>query len=78
MLFAGDDRKCGITSDKGWIPDYCHDLNACHEMEKLLPAVKRISYGMELRMICGIWPDVTFATARQRCEAFVEVMTEKQ
>lgn len=28
----GDDRCCGVTSDDGWIPDYCHDLNAMHEV----------------------------------------------
>lgn len=27
----GDDRFCGITSDKGWIPNYLFDLNAMHE-----------------------------------------------
>jgi hypothetical protein len=63
------------------IPDYPNDLNACHGFEKTLtdPA-RRFLYEVtlhELNMKHGlnisVWETV-HATARQRCEAFVETM----
>lgn len=62
------------------LPNWPHDLNAYHEMEKSIDdpfryvgALSRVitngEYGAQL-------PQLIFATARQRCEAFVEVMSK--
>lgn len=75
-----DDEINSIISNLyGWSADYCHDLNAMHEVEVTLG--KRLSdYGewlCEMTLVskedfpsCYIW----HATARQRAEAFLRVM----
>lgn len=80
------------------LPDYCHDLNACHEMEKLagenlMDADQWELYGklLEKQHPTAVLaaPDGSidrydFTTlmcdlsARQRCNAFYEVMTGAQ
>ena len=57
------------------IPDYCNDLNACHEMEESIPAERQLTYLTDLAPGAYTpWLQVT-ATARQRAEAFLEVMS---
>jgi len=46
------------------VPDYLNDLNACHEMEKVLDGSQILSY---LVLLQPNW----FPTAAQRCEAFL-------
>ncbi len=67
------------TNGKGsvWVtewPDYCNDLNAMHEAEKVLTDDQReVFYPRNL----GAWQspfNVIYATARQRAEAFLRVM----
>jgi len=59
-------------------PDYSHDLNACHEMEKAIGGEERIKYGVELAKFYKthdwyLWWHLIHVTARQRCEAFLRV-----
>jgi len=69
------------------LPDYCNDLNAMHEAEKLIPMEKQREYAF---IVAGMWDelwsdstdtdkangywDATYTTARQRAEAFVLTM----
>lgn len=71
-LFCRDTQlhKCG------WLPDYFSDLNACHEMEKVIKLAQRRDYWNWLyriteqgRMAEPGWLTTT-ATAPQRAEAF--------
>ena len=71
----GDDITVGIWSDDGWVPQYLNDLNACHEMEKVLKGGMRSKYDAELTLICSrdynfIWE----STASQRAEAFLRTI----
>lgn len=68
------------TAEIAWsanvILDYPRDLNACTEFEKLLEGNQRLDYVRHLTTIMDGWnmmPDftTTFATATQRCLAFV-------
>jgi hypothetical protein len=56
------------------IPDYCTDLNAMHEAEKVLTDDQReVFYPRNL----GAWQspfNVIYATARQRAEAFLRTV----
>jgi len=63
-------------------PNYCNDLNAMHEAEKILNSAQRIIYADQ---ICIIWTGrddrpvpmwfwITEATARQRAEAFLRTL----
>jgi len=70
---------------KEQIPDYPHDLNACHKMEKALPKSERMAYEAHLLLVIngrGLsdnnrhWQTL-HAAARQRCIAFVSVMEAK-
>jgi len=57
-------------------PDCLHDLNACHEMEKVLTGDQQHDY--ECHLLRMDYPDweikVTHATAAQRCEAFLRTL----
>jgi hypothetical protein len=57
---------------------YDTDLNACAEMEKAIPEGNslngRVAYTNALMRICGSHSECVFATARQRCLAFLKVM----
>jgi hypothetical protein len=56
------------------VPDYCADLNAMHEAEKLLLPDH---YGMFVWWLMEMSPKadfVTHATARQRAEAFLRTL----
>ena len=55
-------------------PDYLHDLNACHGMEKVLWEKGRVcAFEEMLDEICQPKP-IWYATAAQCCEAFVLTM----
>lgn len=87
------DRGCGIhpefTDSKDYlgrpmknpptweIPDYCNDLNAMHEAEKLLNkkgAERRIYIAMIYKLVGYHSYDVCHATAAQRAEAFLKTI----
>ena len=79
-------EACGwTTKHKGlWVerlqtyaalPDYLNDLNAMHEVEKVLKGGMRSKYDAELTLICSrdynfIWE----STASQRAEAFLRTI----
>lgn len=71
------------------LPDYLHDLNACHEMEKVLEPDQQYTYGMNLARMTINDPDfdddsfvpngfgwfvAIHATPAQRCEAFLRTI----
>jgi hypothetical protein len=72
------DGKYGQTD----VPDYLNDLNACHEMEKVLTLGQRVIYADNLCIIwtgrddraVPIWFWITEATASQRAEAFLRTI----
>ena len=60
---------------KKHLPDYCNDLNAMHDAEKVLKGGMRSTYDAELTLICSrdynfIWE----STATQRAEAFLRTI----
>lgn len=60
-------------------PEYCRNLNACHDFEKEVlykDVMLYMAYGRLLSKLHGDI-DAIFCSARQRCEAFAEVMTSK-
>ena len=65
---------------KEFIPNYCNDLNAMHEAEKVLTISQEKEYFFSLKQIVGdlIWYRSTCqnyrATARQRAEAFLRTL----
>ena len=57
------------------LPNYPQDLNACHEMEKAMGHGEQWWYvGLLQGKLGDLWG---FATARQRCEAFIKTMETK-
>lgn len=76
--------SAGCKGDTTDVPDYCHDLNVCHEMEKLLPKKLVVPYVAAVTVIMFRQDKPVersfqlFATARQRCEAFVAVLKGKK
>jgi hypothetical protein len=55
--------------------DYCNDLNAMHEAEKLLFPKHEIAWHEQLTYVCGgSWIIMLTATARQRAEAFLKTL----
>ena len=77
-------REKGMVGSCG-IPDYLHDLNACHEFEKVLDKMPDIHergvgicgaievYEDELLGICD---HPIRATAAKRCEAFLKTINK--
>lgn len=71
-----------ITAKPAPIPDYCNDLNAMHEAEKLITDPKKLLnyHGHIFRALIdderckGILAHPIHATARHRAEAFVKTM----
>jgi hypothetical protein len=51
------------------LPNYCNDLNAMHEAEKVLTNEQWVAYGKELSRL-GVFPMV-HANAKERTEAFL-------
>ena len=85
VKYQGDDRTVGISSDSGWVPDYLGDLNACHEMEKVLDYEQCEAFSTTLADIvhaANREKDYAFpwafarihATAPQRSEAFLRTL----
>ncbi len=70
------------ASGEAWlgIPNYCTDLNAMHEAEKVLKGYEQIAtYVWHLENRSGDWSTdehlmATHATARQRAEAFLRTL----
>jgi hypothetical protein len=66
------------------VPDYLHDLNACHKFEPTLSDEQYEQYDNNLFCIFEMMPEsvkylrITSATAAQRCEAFVMTMEPEQ
>ena len=56
------------------ILDYCHDLNAMHEVEDTFKVVwQLVSFGEHLSVVCANKSFTWHATARQRAEAFLRM-----
>lgn len=53
------------------LPNYCNDLNAMHEAEKMLNREQSDDYIARLFDACA---EATLATARQRAEAFLRTL----
>jgi len=70
-------RNTQEICDHAGVPDYFNDLNACHEMEKVLTDLQYKQYCKMLDELGyddrGVWyPNRSrSATAEQRCEAFL-------
>lgn len=56
------------------LPDYLNDLNACHEMEKVLTDKQRLTYGNWLVKLCGSWIKALSAEPDKKCEAFLRTI----
>ena len=60
-------------------PDYCNDLNAMHEAEKILSDESHADYACELVKTIrrnGEWFESVSATAAQRAEAFLRTINK--
>ena len=74
-----DDTGLVATNEIGYtlpLPDYPQDLNACADMEKSLIHTPDESTWSEYRehLVGMLGKEWGFATARQRCEAFILTM----
>jgi hypothetical protein len=61
------------------IPDYCNDLNAMHEAEKILSDESHADYACELVKTIrrnGEWFESVSATAAKRAEAFLKTINK--
>ena len=61
------------------IPDYCNDLHAMHEAEKILSDESHADYACELVKTIrqnGEWFESVSATAAQRAEAFLRTINK--
>jgi hypothetical protein len=56
------------------MPDYCNDLNAMHEAEKILSDQQASAYITTLCLEVQPEPKLYHATARQRAEAFLRTL----
>ena len=78
---------CNVNAGDNYrlLPDYLNDLNACHEMEKMLNEDQREIYAQILTgmSLCdrdgrmdwgGVFDEVAHVTATQRCEAFLTTL----
>jgi hypothetical protein len=66
-----------LNADEHWMiqKDYCSDLNAMHEAEKVLTREQINAFCEKLfpTNYCGVWWSI-HATARQRAEAFLRTL----
>jgi hypothetical protein len=79
-------RRIGNTENYEWRWqhefNYCTDLNAMHEAEKVLTKaqwedfVEHLSNGFF--SVSDAWKDVCHATARQRAEAFLRTLGKRE
>jgi hypothetical protein len=71
-----------IHADEHWMieKDYCADLNAMHEAERVLTKAQWQEFVDDLAegwgSVSDAWKDVCHATARQRAEAFLRTIGE--
>jgi hypothetical protein len=71
-----DGKKDRYTSP---LPDYCNDLNAMHEAEKILSDESHADYACELVKTIrqnGEWFESVSATAAQRAETFLRTINK--
>ncbi len=74
-----DGRQCwtykgGNVCEFTEVPEFCNDLNAMHDAEKVLVREQRFAYWHELNNIVMGTVHVAFATAAQRAEAFLKTL----
>lgn len=74
-----DGVKHSATSCPIKIPDYLNDLNACHEMEKVLEGKGTLYQGVLMNIMgdgdgTELSTIICHATAPQRCEAFLKTI----
>ena len=65
------ERKLSVFPAWEPCPDYCADLNAMHEAEKVLPYIKLCNY---LDRLINISFEAALTPARQRAEAFLKTL----
>lgn len=79
----GTEKPCAVDymAREFHIPDYSNDLNACHEMERMLDDGQQDTFLITLRKLVDVGLDDfqrdfngIHATARQRCEAFLRTI----
>ena len=59
------------------IPNFCNDLNAMHEAEKMLNDEQTEIYFLDLMCLYGKWPksiQAIQATAKERAETFLKTL----
>ena len=57
------------------LPNYCNDLNAMHEAEKVLFPKHEAKWAEYMSIVCGhSWRIIWTATAAQRAEAFLRTL----
>ena len=67
------------ASGLSWV-DYCNDLNAMHEAEKVLNDEQKEIYFLDLMCLYGKWPksiqaiQAIQATAKERAETFLKTL----
>lgn len=74
-LYRPPEWDGGMAWERSKCPDYCNDLNAIHEAEKLLEGSARLddlAYRRHMQDICGTLTKSIRSTARQRAEAFLK------
>lgn len=70
------DKEAGAIITYTKCPDYFHDLNACAEFERTMENQFTTDAERYWRLLESMAPDhphVIFATAPQRCEAFLRL-----
>ena len=67
-IYKGFNNGAELRPD---IPDYCNDLNAMHEAEKVLDEEQWHDY---VEHVGGTWEQAMHATARHRAEAFLRTL----
>ena len=67
-------KACKVQSPSVRYDDYCDDLNAMHEAEKILNEEQKEKYFFNLMCVFGNWPKAIQATAKQRAEAFLRAL----
>lgn len=69
---SGERVHTWVSAGRRPVPDYLNDLNACHEMEKIL--TDRIGYLQQLGLGRTVTWNLVNATAAQKCEAFLKTL----
>ncbi len=80
-------KACGIChvakvvpmykTPQGWVldcPDYCSDLNAMHDAEKMLSNANMYVMEVQLKYVLSPGEFYFHASARQRAEAFLRTL----